>query len=172
MGMSICCNCLPSAPTYFFSIKVPISNDVQGHSHKTKQSKARQNKTKFLRTGIKILGSKMWQCPSSLSTYSEANQLFYLQKFVWDFCVYGLYAMCFADVVLGIPHALYLHCVGEDGTKTKCARVACYHLYFHYCYWKNQGGKFFHLHSHFSYNQGIPLWRMLSPALFYGELYR
>lgn len=117
-----------------------------------KQSKAKQNKIKFLRTGIKILGSKMWPCPSSLSTYSEANQLFYLQKFVWDFCVYGLHAMCFADVVLGIPHALYLHCVGEDGTKTKCARVACYHLYFHYCYWKNQGGKFFPLHSHFSYN--------------------
>ena len=47
--------------------------------------------------------------------------------------MYGLHTVCFVDGVHGISHALHLHCVGEDGTKTECARVACYHLCFQHC---------------------------------------
>jgi len=76
-----------------------------------------------------------------------------LQKFVGGFHASALYTVCFVDGIHGVSHALYLHCVGEDGTKTKCAGVACYYLYFQHCHWKSQRGKLFL--SHFPYIKNI-----------------
>lgn len=55
--------------------------------------------------------------------------------FIW-MCV-----TCSVDGLFSISHALHVHCLGEDGTNTQCARMACEHLYFHHLHWESQRGE-------------------------------